>query len=270
MQHTTINWVVNPDGTTPGYSWSPVTGCLNHHEGLCLGGNFPCYAYRLANTRLREVYLRGELPSGLLADDGYWRDPFYPRFWPDRFAELRGYAFTVPLEEAEKYFPRQPGKGIFVSDMGDMFGRGVPERWTSCVLTAIRNSNPRNRYYLLTKQPQNLSKFSPFPDNCWVGVSATDTRMALTACVALKNIEATVKYLSIEPMLHPINLPAKFLTDCGISWVILGAQTKPSLLPEVRWVEEVEHSVQCAGVKLYEKDSLKPLLDWALQREWPK
>ena len=57
MNKTSIDWVKNPDGSQ-GYTLNPITGCGNHTpEGLCLGGMFPCYAYRLANTRLKERYL---------------------------------------------------------------------------------------------------------------------------------------------------------------------------------------------------------------------
>ncbi|KKK91159.1 hypothetical protein LCGC14_2715740, partial [marine sediment metagenome] len=48
MNKTKIEWVKNPDGTQ-GYTWNPITGCLN--------GCDYCYARRLANTRLKERYL---------------------------------------------------------------------------------------------------------------------------------------------------------------------------------------------------------------------
>lgn len=48
MNETNIEWVKNPDGSQ-GYTWNPITGCLNHDNGLCKGGGFPCYAYKLAN-----------------------------------------------------------------------------------------------------------------------------------------------------------------------------------------------------------------------------
>ncbi len=48
INRTKIDWALNPDGL-PGYTWNPITGCLN---------NCPyCYARKLANTRLRERYL---------------------------------------------------------------------------------------------------------------------------------------------------------------------------------------------------------------------
>ena len=43
MNKTQIEWVRNPDGTQ-GYTWNPITGCLNGCEY--------CYARKLANGRL--------------------------------------------------------------------------------------------------------------------------------------------------------------------------------------------------------------------------
>ena len=54
---TNIEWVKNPDGTQ-GITWNPITGCKNHTtKGLCLDGLFPCYAWKLAHTRLKQRYL---------------------------------------------------------------------------------------------------------------------------------------------------------------------------------------------------------------------
>ena len=157
MNRTKIEWVKNPDGTQ-GYTWNPITGCNNQIDGMCQGGNFPCYAYRLANGRLKQRYLANKNT----ATDNYDEDsyPFYPRFWEERYLDM-----TTQRIRKHCVSPR----GIFVCDMSDLFGIGIPESWTRQVLEVCRNKS-RHRFYLLTKQPQNLAKFSPFPDNCWVGV----------------------------------------------------------------------------------------------------
>ncbi len=154
---TKIPWVRNPDGT-PGYTWNPITGCLN--------GCPYCYARKLANTRLKERYLHGFPDFGIIADRDYQGgldDPFYPRIWPTKI--------SIPIH-------RRKPTGYFVCDMSDLFGIGVPEQWTSAVLETIRKC-PQHRFYLLTKQPQELAKFSPFPPNCFVMVSATDAKMLI-------------------------------------------------------------------------------------------
>lgn len=196
MNATSIEWVKNPDGSQGGYTWNPITGCLNHDNGLCKGGGFPCYAYKLAHTRLKQRYLANHnmLPFEDMCDeDGsdHWQfhDPFYPRFWEERLYEP---------------FFRQTPSGIFVCDMSDLFGNGIPEGWISDVVEEIIPRSPQHRFYLLTKQPQNLIKFSPFPSNCFVGVSASNQQQFNNAVQHLEEVKATVKFISFEPMLDHI------------------------------------------------------------------
>ena len=184
---------------------------------------------------------------GFTFDDTRFVDPFYPRFWPSRLDEDLGIC-----------------RGIFVVDMGDLFGIGVPEEWTRGILDRIRRSSHRNRYYLLTKQPQNLAKFSPFPENCWVGVTATDYMMLATACSDVQHIKAKVKYISFEPLLGMEwgggNLTF-WLTAAGINWIIIGAQTKPYKPPKIEWVREIVKAADEAKIPIFLKDNLFPLVN---------
>ena len=240
MNKTSIEWVKNPDGSQ-GYTFNPISGCLNSCPY--------CYARKLANTRLRDVYLqegRGVLPDALgWLEEDVATDPFYPRFWPDK------------LEQPMK---RKQPAGIFTCDMSDLFGIGVPEQWTHSVFNFIERC-PQHRFYLLTKQPQNLIKFSPFPDNCWVGVSATNWLMFSNALGHLASIQAKVKYLSFEPLLERIqfDMMQKMLFPRAIDWVIIGAQTKPYKPPELSWVREIVEAANEAGIPVFLKNNLAPL-----------
>lgn len=253
MNKTKIEWVQNPDGTQ-GFTWNPITGCLNHVNGLCKGGGFPCYAYKLANGRLRQRYLANANVADITQrlrdpNSSLWdkvaTDPFYPRFWPERFWGLYNCS-------SELCKPR----GIFVCDMSDLFGIGIPEEWTKAVLTDIKN-NPRHRFYLLTKQPQNLIKFSPFPDNCWVGVTATNNTMLDKAMLGLADIVASKRFISFEPLL----LPVKFSQEDAelVDWVIIGAQTRPAVYPKIEWVREIVDAADKADIPVFLKDNLLPL-----------
>ena len=189
-------------------------------------------------------------------------DPFYPRLWPDRVTEiLRGHQH----QSWHKY----PGRGIFVCSMGDLFGQGVPKLWTHQVLDTIRIMQGGNqhwyptddRFYLLTKQPQNLGYWSPFPDNCWVGASVTNAQEQSDAYVGLGGIKAAVKYLSYEPLLSNVVMESQFLEDAGITWLIIGAQTKPTVQPDIGWVKEIVAAADAARIPVFLKDSLRPLRD---------
>ncbi|MBA7590799.1 hypothetical protein ES708_32939 [subsurface metagenome] len=198
-------------------------------------------------------------------------DPFYPRFWPGRFNELPKI--------------RKPS-GIFTCDMSDLFGIGIPEEWTRLTIEAIKR-HPEHRFYLLTKQPQNLPQWSPYPCNCWVGVTATGTTIYWNALAELQYIEASVKYVSLEPLLEPIKPLLSSLDyslkKAGIGWVIIGActgrgaeimklwQRYPELTPmpygkiwtaqpRIEWVEEIVVAADKAGIPVFLKDNLRPLL----------
>ena len=113
MNRTQIEWVKNPDGTQ-GYTWNPITGCLNHINGMCKGGNFPCYAYKLAKGRLRKRYLDNINTPDIYQSFEYNQnsvDPFYPRLWMNRLAN---YSLTNSWYDS---------KGIFVCDMSDLFSK---------------------------------------------------------------------------------------------------------------------------------------------------
>jgi len=284
MNKTGIEWVRNPDGSQ-GYTWNPITGCLNHVNGLCKGGGFPCYAYRLANGRLKQRYLANEnippaVPATNLTSPIYSSvaqvDPFYPRFWEERLTEPRSYSIR---------------KGIFVCDMGELFGDWIPDKWTQAVMRMIQERY-EHRFYLLTKQPQNLIKFSPFLDNCWVGVTATNYDMFVDACGYLCSIKAKggakVTFVSLEPLLSwddTDQFCQFWLQHGGIDWLIIGACTgslpemvslcdrypfgdlavmrygnKFTAQPKIEWVQEIVEAADKAGVKVFLKDNLWPLL----------
>ncbi len=265
MNKTLIEWALNPDGT-PGYTWNPITGCLNGCEY--------CYARKLANTRLKERYLANknvahqdcDYPSYREATRDYYsylKDPFYPRFWSDR------------CNRTGMIMGKSP-KGIFVCDMSDLFGIGIPEQWTHRVLDRCRDMC-LHRFYLLTKQPQNLINFSPFPDNAWVGVSATDDDMLSSAILYLHNIKARVKYISFEPLLGQVkDLSFTLKYSHIIDWVIIGAQTKPYKPPKWEWVSEIIEACVKAGTPYFLKNNLEPIVpkvfggDGNLIQEFPK
>ena len=279
ISKTKIETIKNPDGT-PGSTWNPITGCLNGCEY--------CYARKLANGRLKSRYLantnivggyvmaRGVLKEGAIPPS---QDPFYPRFWEDRLQDL--------FHRGETQKPR----GIFVCDMSDLFGIGIPEEWTQKVMNVIELC-PQHRFYLLTKQPQNLIKFQ-FPDNCWVGVSAWNVESLNNACHYLGMIEAKLRYISFEPLLDRIDLT--WFNTGKIRWVIIGALTcggadlaklsfqyprltpmpygnRYTLQPKLEWIQEIVEAADKAGVAVFLKNNIAGLFThqdnrWAYDRD---
>ncbi len=259
MNRTTIEWVRNPDGT-PGYTWNPITGCLN--------GCPYCYARRLANGRLRRVMLNTQkwasryVPFNV-APGCDPNDTFAPRLWPERLKQPSGgdREHQSSLTVGRSQHP----KGIFTCDMGELFGPWLPPEWTKKVLREVESCDYYgHRFYLLTKQPQELAKWSPFPENAWVGVSAWDAKSFVDACSWLAKVKASVKYVSLEPLLSWDDAATEHIGDwlahSQVSWLIIGAQTKPSIRPPGEWVDAIiRESRDAAAVFL--KDSLRYLVE---------
>ena len=138
--------------------------------------------------------VRGECPVGC---SYCYVKPFRARYgW---HKDIRFYP-----AELEAIRRRKKPAGIFLGSTIELF-----HSKTLQFMPAIRatiEACPQHRFYLLTKRPENLLAWSPFPENCYVGVSVTNQEMFETAIEYLKEVEATVKFLSFEPLLERIDI----------------------------------------------------------------
>lgn len=238
-----MNGPNNPIGWC-NYTWSPWAGCLGPNErGRC----HYCYAQRLANGRLRHLYLSNtDVAPGCKSDD-----PFSPRIWRNRLYE------PVRLKTGSV----RPWR-IFVNNMSDFCGLGIPSEWQDLVLSVIRGC-PQHIFQILTKRPQELSFFD-WPKNAWVGATATDQEMIDRALKHLKKVDAKVKFISFEPLLGPVR--GDFT---GLQWAIIGGQTSPMKIPEANWLAELVYDLDVANVPVFLKRNLKIRAE-AMRQEWPR
>lgn len=224
-------------------SWNFYPGCLHKPQGICKVER--CWAEGMSKRQRQDFHK--------------------PHLIIERLLE--------PLSR------RKPAK-ILVNFMGDLFGDWIdPEQKVHSVMplgkasitmslkgwifTTIKQC-PQHTFLFLTKRPQNLQQWSLFPDNCFVGETLTGKEADFYKRIEyLQNIEAKVKYISFEPLLsttgYPERLPSRFLFD-GISWVIIGSQTKPYNPPKIEWVKEIVDACDKAGIPVFLKDNLTPLL----------
>ena len=238
---------LSPTGIEYGdYAWNFISGCSNNKDGKCNSGGFNCWAYPITK-RFADRY-----PNG-----------FKPTIYPE--------ALCSPLHL------KKPSR-ILCAFMGDLFW-DCPEFDPNRKIHAIMPSGkasvtmslkgwifttilqcPQHQFLFLTKQPQNLIKFSPFPDNCFVGVTVTNEGitypdMMEEACRSLAEIKATVKYISFEPLLSSI-YKLDLLKIWGIDWVIIGQQTNPAFYPEWEWVREIIEACDRADIPVFLKINL--------------
>ena len=164
------------------------------------------------------------------------------------------------------------GSKIFVGSTMELFGDWVKPEWLKRIFTWT-TAYPEHTFIFLTKQPRNLIKWSPFPDNCWVGVSFTGKEPDGFA-YPLVHLQARVKFISFEPLLNScvknIDSFSLSLERAGINWIIIGAQTPYSqqTAPKIEWVEEIVDAATKAKIPVFLKDNLKTLFEVEKGKIW--
>ena len=158
---------------------------------------------------------------------------------------------------------------VFVGSTFELFGDWVKPEWMQGILDYCKMMN-RITWIFLTKQPQNLIKFSPYPPNVWLGVSATDNEMAFNASCNLISVEAKVKFISFEPLRGRIGPAVLSLLTEKIKWVIIGAQTPRSedTFPKWAWVREIIEAADTASIPVFLKPNLG-LLEYSCEGSAP-
>lgn len=203
-------------------TWNPTTGCTKVSSGCDR-----CYAERFSE-RFR----------------GTKGHPFESGF----DLTLRPSRLTLPLSWKR---PRQ----IFVNSMSDLFHKDIPSEFISRVFDTMETAD-WHTYQVLTKRSSLLRDFvnrrypdDPSPFHIWLGVSVED-RSALSRIEHLKQARASVRFLSLEPLLAPLGR----LNLTGIQWVIAGGESGPGFRKlEVDWVREIRDQCLESGVPFFFK-----------------
>lgn len=213
-------------------TWNPVTGCKH--------GCKYCYARTMAR-RLKGM------------GQHKYRNEFEPTFHPEELSRPDGW--------------KKPRR-IFTCSMADLFGDWVPNQWIRDVIEVVR-SNKRHTFQFLTKNPERYRHFGDgalgWLRNAWLGATVTDQASLRRALMYFWEADATVRYLSVEPMLGPVALPY----DHGVQWVIIGRLTGPARIRtpfDPQWVLDLTEQAREMGIPVFHKDNLGEL---ATLKEFP-
>ncbi|MEJ8571289.1 phage Gp37/Gp68 family protein [Microbaculum marinum] len=204
-------------------TWNPVTGC-----SVVSPGCKKCYAMTLAGTRLREHPSRAGLTRPSKAGPVWTGEVRLNEEW-----------LTQPLRW------RRP-RMIFVCAHGDLFHEAVPDEWIDRIF-AVMTMTPQHTYQVLTKRSARMRSYFTFDDgfgrwghiehrakqmfdipagktlanyggsnlpNVWLGVSVEDQQRAGERIPDLLATPATVRFVSAEPLLGPVDL-TRYLSPIG-------------------------------------------------------
>lgn len=166
------------------------------------------------------------------------------------------------MPEAMEILARIPdGAKVFWGSTMELFGSWIPKYALSQIFEACQIQDNLIHIFL-TKRPQALKRYSPFPDNCWVGVSVTADGDMTNAYYGLHPIKAGKRFISCEPLLGAISMKSHRILE-AIDWVIIGQQTPvfKKTIPRIEWVKEIVDACDKASIPVFLKNNLKPLID---------
>lgn len=122
-------------------------------------------------------------------------------------------------------------KRVFCASMADVFERRAILNPVRSQLWHLIEQTPNLDWLLLTKRPQNILYMTPWgtdwPQNIWVGTSVENQTLAETRLPHLLAVPASVRFLSCEPLLGPLDLRQWFDRPGynPIDWVIAGGES---------------------------------------------
>lgn len=237
-EHTKISWTNRV--------WNPVSGCSPVSEGCR-----HCYASRMAKR--------------LAGRCGYPAAPhqFDVTLHPERL--------DMPLKW------KKPCR-VFVDSMSDLFHEDVPDGFISGIWMRMMVAS-QHTFQILTKRPERMATLVPqlFRDiisdqptilpNLWLGASVENQQTADERIPWLLKTPAVVRFVSVEPMLGPVDLwkadyPAPgggkqgAVTSWpgGLDWVICGCESGPGARPmNPGWARNLKNQCQAAGTPFFLK-----------------
>lgn len=232
-----------------GETWNPVTGCTKISQGCK-----HCYAETMAN-RLQAMGARGY---------------------------ENGFKLTVQGQDAfDKPLKRKKPTTYFVCSMSDLFHDSVPFETIDRVIEIIEQC-PQHTFQILTKRSERMTEYfkTPYvlfgkfgskktvPKNVWLGVTVENQQAANERIPHLLSIDASVRFLSCEPLLEKVVIPTVFLEPlkfdgkecsypdgCGlIDLVIVGGESGHNARPmHPDWARSIRDQCSAAGVPFFFK-----------------
>jgi protein gp37 len=262
-------------------TWNPVVGCTKVSAACD-----HCYALTMARRlkgMSRAARQRGENPG---------RRAHY-----EQVVNGEGWARVQLVPEAlEDPLHWERSRTVFVVSMGDLFHEDVPDEYIDRIFHVMARAR-HHTFLVLTKRPARMRVWMTRQTmengegglnegNVWLGVTAENQEALDERVLELLQCPAPVHFVSIEPMLGPVNLRAlpyhgdtsyyldvlrgTYTTDprggygtsfnfglCSMApldWVIAGGETGPGARPmDPDWVMSLKDQCVAAGAPFFFK-----------------
>lgn len=175
---------------------------------------------------------------------------------------------------------------IFVNSMGDLFDPWVPLDWFAQVMTVMDRAE-HHTFLVLTKQAERMMEWLQMvealgggtaPGHIWWGVSVEDQAAADERIPFLLQAPVANRFISVEPMLGPVDLSPVSAPYCwynaysdgspvwrGPDWVICGPQSGKGAAPyDFDWMLALQQQCVAVGVPFFLKgvDGYEELDGW--------
>lgn len=200
-------------------TWNPATGCTKISPGCS-----NCYAEVMAR-RLKAIGVQGY---------------------------ENGFELTLLPQRLEEPLLRKKPTVFFVNSMSDLFHEDIPFDYICKVFSTIEKT-PQHTYQILTKRAQRMASFfSEFkiPKNAWLGVTVEDRKYGLPRINHLRHIPASIRFLSVEPLLEDL----EYVDLTNIDWVIVGGESGHRARPmKPEWVRNIQKQCLQQGSSFFFK-----------------
>lgn len=200
-------------------TWNPSAGCTKISAG-CQN----CYAENMA-IRLQAIGVKGY---------------------------ENGFEFNIVPCRLNDPLKKKKPTVFFVNSMSDIFHKDMPLDYLDKIFNVIEQT-PQHTYQILTKRADRMLEYFSHRkvyENIWLGVTVENKKEGLPRIDFLRNIKASVLFLSIEPLLEDLGE----INLSNIDWVIVGGESGNKARPMAKeWVLNIKQQCEKNDVAFFFK-----------------
>jgi protein gp37 len=231
------------------HTFNPWMGCVAVSEACKF-----CYAEAFVTKRMG-LPLWGPKAERRVTSAGNWKEPLR---W-NRKAKEAGARHRV-----------------FCASLADVFEDRPDLVEPRARLLRLIEATPHLDWLLLTKRPERMVDLAldvgwvgRWPANVWAGTTVESQARAHERIPHLLMVPARVRFLSVEPLLGPLDLAYACFNGAdslgtmpGIDWVIVGGESGHGARPfDIAWARSLRNQCKAAGVAYFFKQAGSRPLD---------